>query len=46
MFPQEGHPVLTEGRVDLPQMQVWMVAILARNSDFDLIDPWSDLLGE
>ena len=23
-----------------------MDAILARNSDFDLIDPWSDLLGE
>jgi hypothetical protein len=27
LFPQEGHPVLTESRVDLPQMQVWVVAL-------------------
>ena len=27
LFPQEGHLVLTEGRIDLPQMQVWMVSI-------------------
>ena len=27
LFPQLGHPVLTEGGIDLPQMQVWMVAI-------------------
>ena len=27
LFPQLGHPVLTEGCVDLPQMQMWMVAI-------------------
>lgn len=27
MFPQLGHPVLTESRVDLPQMQVWVIAL-------------------
>ena len=27
MFPQEGHPVLTEGGVDLPQVQMWVVAL-------------------
>ena len=27
LFPQLGHPVLTESRVDLPQVQMWMVAI-------------------
>ena len=27
LFPQLGHPVLAERRVDLPQMQVWVVAI-------------------
>ena len=27
MFPQEGHPVLTERGIDFPQMQVWMVSI-------------------
>jgi hypothetical protein len=27
LFPQEGNPVVTEGGIDLPQMQVWMVPI-------------------
>ena len=27
LFPQLGHPVLAEGGIDLPQMQMWMVAI-------------------
>ena len=27
MFPQLGHPVLTESRVDLPQVQIWVVAL-------------------
>ena len=26
LFPQLGHPVLTEGGIDFLQMQVWMVA--------------------
>ena len=27
LFPQLGHPVLTESRVDLPQVQMWVVAL-------------------
>ena len=27
LFPQMGHPVLTESGVDLPQMQVWVIAL-------------------
>ena len=27
LFPQLGHPVIHEGRVQLAQIQVWMVLI-------------------